>query len=86
MADRRVTHTRKATDGTIGALCNPGSTWSPRMSRDAIKDIENKWHTYFVDRAGHRADIHVAEGPSGKYLRTDADETSANNLHNLPNC
>lgn len=86
MADRRVTSTKKEGDGTITALCNPSAFWSPRASRDAIRDIEARTHTYYVDVAGWRADVHVVDGPGGKYLRTDADQQSANNLNNLPDC
>ena len=87
MADRQVTHSRKDKDGDITALCNPGEWWSPRLKHDAIDDIENHRHTYFVKVPNaNRADIHVVPGPSGKYLRTDSDRTSRNNLDDLPDC
>lgn len=87
MADRQVTHSRKDTDGDITALCNPGESWSPRSKPDAIYDIESRLHTYFVRSPGTtRADVHVVNGPTGKYLRTDADAASGNNLDNLPDC
>lgn len=86
MADRRVAQSRKDKDGDITALCNPGQGWSPRPKADAIRDIETKTHTYFVDRAGHRTEVEVVNGPTGKYLRTVADPTSDNNLDNLPDC
>jgi len=31
-------------------------------------------------------DIHVVRGPNGKYLRTDPDRTSRNNLEDLLDC
>ena len=43
-------------------------------------------HTYYVENDGKRTDVHVVHGTSGKYLRTDADAKSANNLDNLPDC
>jgi len=86
MADRRVTQSRKDSDGDITALCNPGSTWSPRGKAGAIHDIDTETHTYFVDRAGYRTDVDVVNGPTGKYLRTTPDPTSDNNLDNLPDC
>lgn len=86
MADRRVTQTGKNKDGDITALCNPSQTWSPRAKNDAISDIDAKIHTYYVENGGKRTDVHVVIGPTGKYLRTDADKKSANNLDNLPNC
>jgi len=87
MADRRVTKSRKDRDGDITALCNPGEYWSPRGKADAIADIENGLHTYHVLLAGgRRVEIRVVKGPSGKYLRTDPDVTSHNNLDDLPDC
>lgn len=86
MADRRVTRSGKNKEGDITALCNPNETWSPRKKADAIADIENRTHTYYVENGGKRTDVHVVNGPNGKYLRTDADKKSANNLDNLPDC
>lgn len=86
MADRRVTKSRKDSEGDITALCNDGAAWSPRKKADAIRDIENKDHTYYVDRAGHRTDVHVVNVGGKKHLRTTKDSTSKNNLDNLPNC
>lgn len=87
MADRQVTRTGKDGDGDITSLCNPGQAWSPRRKRDAIDDIETGSHTYYVRWSdGKRTDIHVVDGPTGKYLRTDRDSTSRNNLDDLPDC
>lgn len=73
-------------DGDITRLCNGGEYWSPRSKADAISDIESRTHSYFVDRAGYRTDIHVVNEGGKKYLRTYADQTSQNNLDNLPDC
>ncbi|SHJ18524.1 Protein of unknown function [Malonomonas rubra DSM 5091] len=86
MADRRVTHTRKDRVGIILALCNPGTPWSPRAKNDVIRDIESKLHTYYVQWPEKRTEIHVVNGPTGKYLRTDRDSTTKNNLDDLPDC
>ena len=86
MADRRVTKTGKDDDGDITKLCNPGQDWSPRSKVGAISDIENGTHSYYVQNRVNRSDIHVVDGPSGKYLRSDPDSTSTNNLDNLPDC
>ncbi len=87
MSDRPVTQTRKDEDGDILALCNPESPWSPRQKDDAIRDIETGAHTYYVPwPEGRRTDIQVVNGPTGKYLRTDRDDTSRNNLDELPDC
>lgn len=87
MADREVTRSRKDRDGDITALCDSGEYWSPRMKADAIRDIETRTHSYHVMVPGTgRVSIHVVNGPSGKYLRTDPDRTSRNNLDDLPDC
>lgn len=86
MADRQVTRTGKDRDGDITSLCNTGSYWSPRSKANAISDIENRVHTYHVLKDGRRSEIHVVNGPNGKYLRTDWDTTTRNNLDDLPDC
>lgn len=87
MADRRVTRTGKNQSGDITSLCNAGEMWSPRPKADAIHDIELNLHSYFVVWPdGVRTAIRVVQGPSGKYLRTDRDQTVRNNLQDLPDC
>jgi hypothetical protein len=86
MADRAVRQTRKDGDGDITALCNPGSYWSPRQKHDAIRDIETGAHTYHVPWVDGRTEIRVVNDPKGKYLRTDRDNTTKNNLDDLPDC
>lgn len=86
MTDRAVRQTKKNSDGDILALCDSGSTWGYRYKADAIRDIELGTHTYFVPWTDGRTEIRVVNGPSGKYLRTDSDTTSRNNLADLPDC
>ena len=86
MADRPVRKTGKDSDGDITSLCNDGSYWSPRSKADAIRDIETGLHTYHVPWKSGQTEIHVVDGPTGKYLRTDRDDTSRNNLDDLPDC
>lgn len=87
MADRDVTRSRKDRDGDITALCNPNATWSPRAKAGAIIDIETGLHRYFVPWSdGSRTPIRVVNGLTGKYLRTDKDGTSKNNLDDLLDC
>lgn len=86
MSDRAVRNTGKDAYGNITKLCDPGQGWSPRYKDDAIKDIESGLHTYYVPWKSGRTEIHVVNGPSGKYLRTDRDNTSKNNLDDLPDC
>lgn len=84
MANRRVTKTGKDRDGDITRLCG---TWGTAAKHQAISHIENHTHRYYVqDNLGRRADVHVVAGPTGKYLRTDPNSNSSDNLDNLPNC
>ena len=86
MADRAVRKTGKAPDGDITSLCNDGDFWSPRSKAGAISDIEQGTHTYHVPWMDGRTEIRVVPGPTGKYLRTDRDSTTRNNLDDLPDC
>lgn len=86
MADRPVRKTQKDADGDILALCNDDSNWTPRLKADAIRDIESGTHTYHVPWTDGRTEIRVVNGPTGKYLRTDRDKTTRNNLDDLPDC
>lgn len=86
MAQRPVTQTKKDRDGDILALCNPNEMWSPRSKADAIYDIENNIHSYHVSWPDGATQIRVVNGSTGKYLRTDRDNTTRNNLDDLPDC
>lgn len=83
MADRRVRQTGKDDDGDITSLCNSGESWSPRKKADAMSDIKNGVHSYFVNEGGHKTDVYVT---GDGHLQTDPDSTKANNLDNLPDC
>jgi hypothetical protein len=86
MADRAVYKTGKDEKKNITALCNEGASWSPRKSADAIYDIENEIHSYYVPWKSGRTEITVVNGPNGKYLRTVRDDSTGNNLDELPDC
>lgn len=86
MANRQVTRTDKNYDGDITALCNPRRYWSPRRKRRAIRDIERNRHSYYVSENGRRVEVHVVEEGGDKYLRTDPDDATVNNLDDLPDC
>lgn len=88
MADRAVRKTSKDRDGDILALCDDGAWWSPRAKQDAINDIETGAHRYYVPWAdGKSTWIEVVnDRVKGKYLRTDKDNTTRNNLDDRPNC
>jgi len=87
MAERAVVKSKKNRSGDILALCNPSGYWSPRSKADVIRDIELRIHQYFVPwNDGTKTPIRVVNGSTGKYLRTDKDNTSRNNLNDLPDC
>jgi hypothetical protein len=87
MAKRYVTKTGKDRDGDITKLCQPGESWSPRQKADAISDIESGTHEYWVSWThSPETKIRVVNSSNGKYLRTDRDTTSRNNLDDLPDC
>ena len=85
---RYVHATGKDQDGDITALCNSGQSWSPRSKWNAIADIEGGLHEYWVPWAKlPETKIHVVTRSNGtKYLRTDRDSTTRNNLDDLPDC
>lgn len=86
MADRRVKKTGK-NNGEITSLCNAGEHWSPRSKAEAIADIEGGLHRYYVNEEGYESNVEVHKTASGtKYLKTNADATSKNNLSKLPDC
>lgn len=85
MAKRYVRATGKSSQGDITKLCNSGDFWSPRSKAEAINDIESGLHQYWVNWTHYpETQIKVVQGPTGKYLRTDRDNTSRNNLDDLP--
>ena len=89
MAKRYVRQSGKDRDGDITKLCNSdaGIYWSPRSKSDAISDIESGAHEYWVNWLhSPETKIRVVNGRYGKYLRTDRDSTSKNNLDDLPDC
>lgn len=86
MARRQVTRSGKDRAGNITSLCKPGEAWSPRSSANCIADIEGGTHSYYVEWPGKTTEIRVVQGENGKYLRTDRDTTTRNNLDDLPDC
>lgn len=86
MIERKVTKSRKDSNRNITAICNPGEWWSPKTSIEVIKEIEEKLYSYHVILSGEKVDIKVIRGETGKYLRTDPDKTTKNNLDELPDC
>jgi hypothetical protein len=57
----------------------------PKSKSDAIQDIESGT-LLLGELARERTEIRVVNGSTGKYLRTDRDNTTRNNLLDLPDC
>ena len=62
-----------------------GGTWGTKGEDIVIAEIE-AGAEYFVEVDGALVDVIVAERGDERYLRTDPDETTANNLLSLPTC
>ncbi len=86
MVERKVTSTKKDNSGNILALCNNGEWWSPRNTLEIINDLQLRLYDYYVIVDGKLVYIKVINGSNGKYLRTDPDRTTKNNLDDLPDC
>lgn len=89
MSDRAVRKTGKNSQGDITKLCSGGDAWGSAGKWEAIRDIEQGVHTYHVPWTSGRTEIRVIRDASvegGKYLRTDRDRTTKNNLDDLPDC
>jgi hypothetical protein len=84
LAERKVTETIRDSRRRILALCNPDEPWSPRRAQDALRDIHFSLHRYLAVGEGRQAEVRSVEGPYGPYLRSDWDDTTTNNLDELP--
>lgn len=78
---RPVRQTGKNSLGDITSLYD--ASWGKRLKVDAISDIESGAYTYYVPWTDGRTDIRVVNA-SPKYVRTDRDNTTRNNLLDLP--
>lgn len=53
---------------------------------DAIKSIENGTYSFYTSVNGHVREVVVATRSGKKYLRTEADSDTPDNLLSLPEC
>lgn len=84
MIQRQITNTKKDSSGNIVLLCNQSEWWSPRLANEILWDIEEAMYLYFVIVDGQKVEIKVITELTRKYLRTDPDKTTKNNLDDLP--
>jgi Protein of unknown function (DUF3892) len=67
--------------GVITSLYD--ASWGKRLKADAIHDIESGTYTYYVPWTDMRTEVEVANA-NPKYLHTHRDNTTRNNLLDLP--
>lgn len=69
----------------IGGVNGSGSRW--RLTLDeAISGIETGKWAFYTHVGGHQRWIRVASRNGRKYLRTEADQDTPDNLLSLPEC
>lgn len=86
MAKRKVMRKRVDLNKDVQALCNPMEPWSPRLKDNAIIDIEQGTHSYYIDLQGKEINVVVAYSKSGKKLITDPKQSTHNLLLDLQDC
>jgi len=87
MADRQVTHAHRNDQGDILAVCWKGADGLKYTSRsDVLSDIESSTNRYYVHEQAPSVWVLVRTRNGVKYLTTEADAKSPNNLDNLPAC
>ena len=69
----------------IGGVDPTIGRWK-HLEDDAIRNIENRTHSYFVSVGGRTVNVVVATHNGRKYLKTEADGYSPDNLLALPEC
>lgn len=79
--DRQSAYERIAFVGGI----HGGSRWKLNLS-DAIKGIENGTYSFYTSVNGHVRKVVVATRLGTKYLKTEADSDTPDNLLSLPEC
>jgi hypothetical protein len=69
----------------IGGINDDGTRW--KLSEDdAIKAIEGKKYEFYVSVNGINVNVIVATHKERKYLKTETDGYSPDNLLSLPEC
>ncbi|MFC2103569.1 DUF3892 domain-containing protein [Bacteroidota bacterium] len=83
MADRQVTSILKTSGGDILALCNQDENWARRSKKDAIYDIENGIHRYYIKIKNREIAVWIDTLLNGKYLVASEDGSDDNFLLTL---
>lgn len=69
----------------IGGSNHDGTRWRLTLA-EAIADIETGRRTLFVEAGAQRVRVIIAVHEGRKYLKTEADGYSPDNLLSLPQC
>jgi len=69
---------------SVGGTHN-GSKWKLSLA-DAIRGIENGTYTFYTSVGGHVRKVIIATRNGTKYLKTEADSDTPDNLLSLPEC
>lgn len=70
----------------VGGKNSDGTSWK-ETQQQIIKDIDSGEWEYYVGTGSNRVRVVTAESPYGnRYIKTEADDTTSNNLLSLPEC
>lgn len=69
----------------IGGVNADGTRWNLPLD-DAIRGIEDGTWSFYVQAGGRSVNVIVAEHNGHKYLKTESDGYSPDNLLSLPEC
>jgi hypothetical protein len=84
MTEHQVTCVQHDIHRNITSIGAGAQRWS---TAQAISEIDGKRKRFYTLVNGVRADVQVMQTKEGKkYLRTDPDKTTRNNLDDLPTC
>lgn len=68
-------------------ITHVGGTWGKITQQDAIRQIESRAESFYVSVRGHSVWVVVAVSRFGnKYLKTEPDGDTPDNLLSLPEC
>jgi Protein of unknown function (DUF3892) len=80
--DRESPHERIE---SIGGSNPDGTHWRLSLA-EAVADIETGRRSFYVEDGGRRVRVIIAVHEARKYLKTEADGYSPDNLLSLPQC
>jgi hypothetical protein len=69
----------------VGGVNDNGTRWKLTIS-EAIRSIENGTYSFYTSVGGHTRNVVVSSRNGSKYLRTEADADTPDNLLSLQEC